>query len=79
MFKAITRLLIFWLPLAFLDGFNSILFDNLEITSIDLNYRKRKKKKAKKEIEQDILLNYLKKCHSKNGDYKVNDGEKKTD
>ena len=63
MFKQIIRLILFYVPLVFMNGLSFIIFDNVDITGISVNFKQRKNKN-KKEIEQNVLLNYLKNCYN---------------
>lgn len=61
MFRALIRFIFFFLPLAFLNGVMYILFDDVEILSVDFDLEKRKKKNNKKH-ELKIVKKFLKDC-----------------
>ena len=52
------------MPLAFLNGVSFILFDDVEVFSVDFELDKRKKKNNKKQ-ELKVIKNYLKNCYKK--------------
>ena len=62
MFRDITRFLFFILPRIILNGLEGLIFNDVTIFGYELDYYKRE---SKKQIEEKVLLNYLKKCHKK--------------
>lgn len=64
MLKALLRFIFFFLPLAFLNGVSFIIFDGVEILSVDFELDKRKKKSNKKQ-ELKIVKKFLKDCYKK--------------
>lgn len=62
MFKDLARFLFFILPRVVLTGLESLIFGEVTIYGYELNFYKRQNKK---QIEQKILVDYLKKCHKK--------------
>lgn len=73
MFKDLTRFLFFILPRVVLTGLEGLIFNEITICGYEFNYYKRQNKK---QIEQKILANYLKKCHKKTvEDDKKNNGK----
>lgn len=62
MFKDLARFLLFILPRVILAGLESILFGEVTICGYELSFYKRQNKK---QTEQKILVDYLKKCHKK--------------
>ena len=64
MFKALLRFVLFFMPLAFLNGVSFILFDGVEIYSVNFDIKKRKRKNSKKQ-ELKTIKNYLENCYKK--------------
>lgn len=64
MLRALLRFIFFFMPLAFLNGVSFILFDGVEVFSVDFELDKRKKKNNKKQ-ELKVIKNYLKNCYKK--------------
>lgn len=64
MLRALLRFIFFFMPLAFLNGVSFILFDDVEVFSVDFELDKRKKKNNKKQ-ELKVIKNYLKNCYKK--------------
>lgn len=70
MFKDIIRFLFFTLPRIVCYALELIIFNEVAISGYALEYVKRQNKK---QIEQKVLMNYLKKCHKK--EYKKDNGK----
>lgn len=62
MIKDIFRFLFFTLPRIICYALELIIFNDVFISGYALEYVKRQNKK---QFEQKVLINYLKKCHKK--------------
>lgn len=62
MFRDILKFLFFIIPRVILNGLEGIIFGGITINGYDLIFSKRQ---TKKQIEEKVLLDYLKKCHKK--------------
>ena len=72
MIKDLIRFLLFLVPCIVITGLEGIIFGKVTIFGYELNFRKRE---SKKEIEEKILVNYLKKCHKREKDDKKDNGK----